>query len=97
MYFFSRIIGGIAEGRINPDHCDFIFLTKDRDFIDDVKRDLAALKRDDRFWCDLDFSSDSISWNNIEVFIIQVDCPNYGHGRTDDLKCSFSKVNQFLK
>ena len=97
LYFVSRIINGIAEGKIYPNKCAFIILTKDRDFIDDVKEDLAKLKRAKDFWFNLDFSGNSISWDSLDIFIIQVDCPNYGHGRADDLKCAFHKVNEFLK
>lgn len=97
LFFVSRIMNGIAEGKIDPDKCTFIILTKDRDFIEDVREDLAKMKRTKNFWFDLDYSGNSISFNNLDIFILQIDCPNYGHGRADDLKCSFFKVNEFLK
>ena len=97
LYFLGNILIKIAEGRVDPDKCAFIILTRDQDFIEDIKSEVDALKKHSRFWYNLDFSGSSISWNNIDIFIVRVDCQNYGHGRTEDLKCSFLKVNQFLK
>ena len=97
LYFVSVILAKIAEGRVDMNRCAFIILTKDRNFIEDVKRDLEVFKLTQEFWFNFDFSGNAISWDNLDIFIVQVDCPNYGHGRTDDLKCSFFKVNEFLK
>jgi len=97
LYFVSRIINGIAEGKINPARCAFIILTKDRNFIEDVKRDLEVFKLTQEFWLNFEFSGNAISWDNLDIFIVQVDCPNSGHGRSDDLKCAFHKANEFLK
>lgn len=94
LYFLRDIFGGIAENRIVLNKCVFMILTKDRNFIHDVmiQWEESGMKEH----LNLIFYSDSISLDGLTVFIQQVSCPNYGNSRTDDLKCVFSKVNDFL-
>lgn len=94
MYFLGRIFESIAEGLVTPSSV-FIILTKDRNFIDDVKNDWEKTKRlGSRL--QLQFLGNSISCGGLVVFVQQIDCPNYGNTRKDDLKCAFYKVNNFL-
>ncbi|MBI4158170.1 MAG: hypothetical protein HY505_00915 [Candidatus Yanofskybacteria bacterium] len=92
-YFLGRVLESIAEGSVTPDSI-FIILTKDRDFIEDIRREWEEADAGARL--DLEFSGNYISNGGLVVFICQIDCPNYGHGRADDLKCAFYKVNNFL-
>lgn len=87
-YFLGEIMIGIAEKRFDPRGSVFIILTKDRNFIGDVKRGAAAIPN-------LTFSSNSISCGGITILIKQVNCPNYGSKRADDLRCIFKIVNNF--
>lgn len=88
-YFFGEIITGIAEKKLNPKECLFMILTKDRNFIDDVRQGMPTMPL-------FIFSNNSISCGGITVFIKQIDCQNYGNKRADDLKCSFEIVNNFF-
>ena len=93
-HFLGCIIAGIARSSINPGRYVFIILTKDRNFIYDVKKEWEKTDADARL--DLVFSGNSISCGGLIVFIQQIDCPNYGHSKADDLRCAFYKVNSFL-
>ena len=88
-YFLAQIMTGIAEKIIDPRQCVFMILTKDRNFIDDVRRGAAPIPS-------FTFSADSISCGGITIFIKQVNHPNYGSKKKDDLKCIFEIVNNFF-
>ena len=92
-YFLGRVLESIAERSVTPDSI-FIILTKDRDFIEDIRREWEEANAGTRL--DLVFSGNYISSGGLIVFICQIDCPNYGHNRADDLKCALYKVNNFL-
>lgn len=93
-YFLGRIFVDIAKRIIIPNDCIFMMLTKDRNFIDDIKKEWEEKKA----WryLPITFSGNFISCGGLAVFIQQVDCPNYGNNRADDLRCIFRKVNDFL-
>lgn len=93
-YFLGQIFINIAKGTAIPDDCVFMILTKDRNFIDDVKKEWEGKKA--LTYLPLIFSGNFISCGGLVVFIQQIDCPNYGNKRADDLRCAFSKVNNFL-
>ncbi len=93
-YFLGHIFASIAEGTVMPNECVFMILTKDRNFIDDIKNEWEKAKA--QTYLDLVFSGNSISCSGLIIFIQQIDCPNYGNRRADDLKCAFSKVNDFF-
>ena len=88
-YFLGEIMIGIAEKRFDPKKSIFMILTKDRNFIEDVRRSMAAIPN-------LIFANNYISCGGIIIFIQQINCPNYGSKRTDDLECAFKKVNEFF-
>lgn len=94
-HFLGYILDNVAKQSAAPGRCIFIILTKDRNFIEDIKKEWR--KTDYGKYFNLVFSGNSISWNGIVVFVQQVDCPNYGNKRTDDLKCIFFKINNFLR
>lgn len=77
-----------------PSECLFMILTKDRNFIEDVKKEWEETKAGT--YLSLVFSGNFISCGGLVIFIQQVDCPSCGNCRVDDLKCVFSKVNDFL-
>ncbi len=88
-YFLGEIMIGIAEKKFDPKKCVFMILTKDRNFIDDVKRGASAVPK-------LVSSGNSISCGGITIFVRQIDCPNYGNKKKDDLRCAFEIVNDFF-
>jgi len=92
-YFLGRVLESIAEGSVATDSI-FVILTKDRDFIEDIRSEWERADVGARL--DLTFSGNYISSGGLVVFICQIDCPNYGHNRADDLRCAFDKVNNFL-
>jgi len=93
-HFLGHILWSIAKGVVRPTDCVFMILTKDRDFIDDVREEWEVKKA--ATYLSLTFSSNSISYGGLVVFIQQIDCLNYGNKRTDDLRCAFKKVNDFF-
>ncbi len=93
-HFLGHILFSIAKGTVIPDDCVFIILTKDRNFIDDVKKEWEEKKAET--YLPLVFSGNFISCGGLVVFIQQIDCPSCGHKRADDLKCAFNKVNDFF-
>ncbi len=93
-YFLGHILLSIAKGIVLPGDCVFMILTKDRNFIDDVKKEWEEKKAET--YLPLVFSGNFISCYGLVVFIQQIDCHNYGNSRSDDLRCVFKKVNDFL-
>ena len=93
-YFLGHILVRIGKGVVSPAGCVFVILTKDRNFTDDVKKEWE--ETDGGKYLDLIFSSNSISWGGLVVFVQQIDCRNSGSQRSSDLKCIFHKVNDFL-
>ncbi len=93
-YFLGQILVNIAKGVVVPNDCIFMILTKDRNFIDDIRKEWEEIKAET--YLPLVFSGNFISCGGLVVFIQQIDCPNYGHKRADDLRCAFRKVNNFL-
>ncbi|PIR41870.1 MAG: hypothetical protein COV30_01620 [Candidatus Yanofskybacteria bacterium CG10_big_fil_rev_8_21_14_0_10_37_15] len=93
-WFLGNIFVNIANGIILPNDCLLMILTKDRNFIEDVKKEWE----EKRLWEHLSFvfSNNSISCGRLEVFVQQIDCLNYGNSRTDNLRCAFEKVNSFF-
>ena len=94
-HIISDILAKIAEDTISPTHCAFIILTRDRNFIEDVK--IGWQESKGGRYLDLEFSGNSIVFGDIIIFVQQIDCPGYGHSRSDSLRCAFEKVNDFLK
>lgn len=94
-YFLGRIFIDIAKGIVMPNNCVFMILTKDRNFIDDVRKEWEEKKAET--YLPLIFSNNFIFCGGLIIFIQQVDCPNYGNNRADDLGCVFRKVNNFIK
>lgn len=92
-YFLGKVLENVAEG-LTADNSTFIILTKDRNFIDDIREEWARENAKSRL--ELKFHTDAIVCGGLTVFVCQIDCPNYGNKRTDDLKCAFYKVNNFL-
>ena len=89
-YFLAQIMAGIAEKIFDPRRCVFMILTKDRNFIEDVRRGAATIPN-------LTFSADSISCGDVTIFINQVNHPSYGSRKKDELKSVFAIVNGFFK
>jgi len=94
-HFLGQILMNIAKGIVDPKSCVFIILTKDRNFIDDVREEYEARKVG--MCLSLIFSGNSIMLGGIIVIIQQIDCQAYGTRRVSDLKCAFKKVNDFLE
>jgi len=94
IHFLGHILINIAKGVADPGKCVFMILTKDRNFIDDVKQEWEIKKVGK--YLPLVFSGDNISCNGLVVVIQQIDCRIYGNKRDGDLKCAFKKVNDFL-
>jgi hypothetical protein len=94
-YFLGQIITNIAEGRIRltPD-CLFIILTKDRNFLEDIKREWESQFTNGRL--KLMFKKDTIVCGGLKIIVRQINCPNYGSKKSDDLRCCFLKVNKLL-
>lgn len=94
-YFVGQILINIAKGVTDPNSCIFMILTKDRNFIDDVREEYEAKKTETHM--PVIFSGNSIKFGGIIVIIQQIDCRVYGTKRDGDLKCAFKKVNSFLE
>lgn len=94
MYCLRDIFGGIAENKIVPDQCFFMILTRDRNFIEDVRKEWEESDLGQKI--KLTFSDNLIFCMNFTIIIKQIACSNYGHSRTDSLKCIFQMVNNFL-
>ena len=93
-YFLGCLVDNIAKGAISPGRCVFMILTKDRNFIDDVK--VEWKRADPNARLDLKFSGNFISCGGLVVLVQQIDCRNYGTNKASDRKCAFHKVNEFL-
>lgn len=93
-HFMGHILMNIAKGVADPNSCVFIILTKDRNFIDDVREEYESKKAGT--YLPLIFSGNSITFGGIIVIIQQIDCRIYGNRRKGDLKCVFKKTNDFL-
>lgn len=94
IHFVGHILLNIARGVADPNNCVFVILTKDRNFIEDVKKEYEA-KRSETY-LPLVFSGNSIKSGGIIVIIQQIDCRVYSTKRNGDLKCAFKKINSFL-
>jgi len=92
-YFLGRIIESIAEGSVAPNSI-FIILTKDRNFVEDVKREWNEAHAGTRL--DLTFSGNYIFGAGLTVFICQISCSNYWRSAADCLRCALDIVNNFL-
>lgn len=86
-YFLGEILIGIAEKKFDPNKCIFILLTKDRNFIEDVRFEASAIPN-------FEFSYNFIYCGGITIIVKQINCPNYGHNRTNDMKCAIEIVNE---
>lgn len=96
-YFLGRILEYVAEGLVIPNSV-FMILTKDRNFIEDVRKEWKKWEEEKgEVYLPLTFSGNYISYGGLVVFIQQIDCPNCGNKWKDDLKCAFLKVNSFLQ
>lgn len=93
-HFIGHILINIAKEVADPHNCIFMILTKDRNFIDDVKREWEA--KGAEHYLPLVFSGNYISYGGLIIIIQQIDCRVYGSKRIGDLKCAFKKVNDFL-
>ena len=93
-YCLRDIFGGIAENKIVPDQCFFMILTRDRNFIEDVRKEWEESDLGQKI--KLTFSDNLIFCMNFTIIIKQIACSSYGHSRTDSLKCIFQMVNNFL-
>lgn len=93
-YCLRDILSGIAENKIVPDKCFFIILTRDRNFVEDVRKEWEESDLGHKI--KLTFFDNLISCMNFTIIIQQIACSNYGHSRTDSLKCIFQTVNNFL-
>ena len=93
-HFLGHILMNIAKGIADPNSCVFIILTKDRNFIEDVRKEYEEKRAGT--YLPLVFSSNSITSGGVIVIIQQIDCRIYGTKREGDLKCAFKKINTFL-
>lgn len=97
---FGRVIESLAEHTVSP-RSSFVFLTKDRNFIEDVKTEWRRQRNTvfENGRISLEFPPDQpnrIQLGEVFIDIVQVDCTCYGHRKADDLKCIFKKVNSLL-
>ena len=93
-HFFGHILKCIAKGIVAPNDCVFIILTKDRNFIEDVREEWEKKKVGARL--PLIFSGNFISFGGLIVFVQQIDCINYGSRRRGNLSSAFNGVNDFF-
>lgn len=93
-HFIGQILMNIAKGTVDPNNCVFMILTKDRNFIEDVRDEYEA--KGSETYLPLVFSGNSIKSGGIIVIVQQIDCRVYGTKRNGDLKCAFKKTNSFL-
>jgi len=95
IYFLGRIFESIADGSVASTNSVFMFLTKDRNFIDDVKKEWEESEIGAGF--DFVFAGDCISCGSLVVFIQQIDRLAQGHGKKkDSQRRVFKKVNDFF-
>jgi len=93
IHFLGCIFEGLAEGSVASD-CIFMILTKDHNFIDDVRKEWREKRAES--YLPLVFSGNFISCGGLVVFVQQIDCLSYGSKRADNLNCAFEKVNDFF-
>ena len=93
-HFFGHILKCVAKGVVVPNSCVFIILTKDRNFIEDVKKEWEEKKAGT--YLPFVFSGNFISCGGLVVFIQQIYCVNHGSKRKGNLDSAFSGVNDFF-
>lgn len=91
-YFLLKVLHDISSGSVASSRCAFIILTKDRNFIDDIRNEWEEGDRK----IDLVFSDSSISYGDVTVYIQQINTISHRHTKTSDLRCVFENVNIFL-
>ena len=89
-YFISEILKEISQGTFDLRKCFFMIITKDQDFIEDVKRDLEEESSEIK---SITFLEDSIICDGITILVSSVN----GVDRTHDLQYVSTKVNKFFR